>query len=114
MKTFKSSNSPAGIKTAASKESILGRSHAPVPRRAVEPITCFVCETKLPVARASALRELSVSFDSWCCVRCSDQVTTPRLGIFMGEVGTSELKIVDRLYNDSVRDMFADLDDTNP
>jgi hypothetical protein len=30
----------------------------------------------------------------------------------MGEVGTSELKIVDKIYSDSVRDMFSDGADT--
>jgi hypothetical protein len=30
----------------------------------------------------------------------------PRQGVYLGEVGTSELLIVDKVYNDSVRSVF--------
>jgi hypothetical protein len=31
---------------------------------------------------------------------------SPRKGIYLGEVGTSDLLIVDKVYNDSVRSVF--------
>lgn len=71
---------------------------------------CFACLEALTTARIGALRGLNTSHDSWTCVRCSDLVTTPRLGIYTGEVGTSQLLIVDKVYNDSVRDVFMEPD----
>ena len=40
----------------------------------------------------------------WTCVEHALDV--PRKGIYLGEVGTSELLIVDKVYNDSVRSVF--------
>ncbi len=37
-------------------------------------------------------------------VNCS--TTKKKKALYMGEHGTSELKIVDKVYNDSVRDVF--------
>ena len=73
-----------------------------------EPGTCCVCQHRLDEPRILALRILGTPLLNWACVKCSPAVTGPRLGIFMGEVGTSELRIVDRIYSDSVRDIFMD------
>jgi hypothetical protein len=58
-----------------------------------------------------ALKGLGTPAESWMCVKCASGVVTPRLGIYMGEVGTSELKIVDKIYNDSVRDILMSGDE---
>ena len=92
----------------SAKDLILGRKHAPKPQVRPPPTTCFACEHKLTPQRVTALQDLNIAPASWTCVKCSESVTAPRLGIFMGEVGTSELKIVDRIYNDSVRDIFME------
>lgn len=94
----------------SSREQILGKSHAPKPRVRPEPHTCLACQQPLASIRVEALRALATPYDGWTCFKCSDLVTTPRLGIFMGEVGTSEMKIVDRIYDDSVRDIFMESD----
>lgn len=40
----------------------------------------------------------------WTCVEHS--LTKPKQGLFLGEVGTSELLLVDKVYDDSVRSVF--------
>lgn len=65
---------------------------------------CYVCGKPIPAARISALQMIGTLQSNWTHVGCSQE--QKKKGVFMGEVGTSELKIVDKLYNDSVRDMF--------
>lgn len=109
---MKTTKVPPKICKAASPNDILGLTRrVPVPAGLVEPQVCFSCLTKLANVRVAALRSLGTPFDRWTCVKCANMVTTPRLGIFMGEVGTSELKIVDRVYADTVRDVFMQPDD---
>jgi hypothetical protein len=66
--------------------------------------TCYVCGKDIPKARIDALVMLGTPTNQYTHVQCSQ--VEKKKGVFMGEVGTSELKIVDKLYNDSVRDMF--------
>ena len=102
---------PATVRKAASTSSILGQlARKPLRPPRPEPTVCFACLKPLTAARVGALRGLNTGHDSWACVKCSDLVTTPRLGIYTGEVGTSQLLIVDKVYNDSVRDVFMELD----
>lgn len=92
-----------------SAKDILGGARVIRPaQKAVEPVNCFACSAKLPAVRLAALRSLSTPFDGWTCIKCSELVVTPRLGIFMGEVGTSELRIVDKIYDDSVQGVFME------
>lgn len=102
------SKSTKSVKQASSQD-LLGGFR---PRKVAleEPTCCFACQDKLKADRVAALRQIDTPIDSWTCVKCSTLVTTPRLGMFMGESGTSELKIVDRVYNDSVRDIFVEPD----
>lgn len=93
----------------ATASAILGTSNkSPKSQTPPAPDCCFVCRSKLTGARIGALRGLGTPVAEWMCVKCSTSVTTPRLGIFMGEVGTSELLIVDKIYTDSVRDIFME------
>ena len=75
-----------------------------------EPNTCYTCDKPLIKERVAALKALGTPQHSWSCVTCAALVVSPKLGIFMGEVGTSELKLVDRVYQDSVREIFAEPD----
>ena len=65
---------------------------------------CYVCNKAIPAARVSALQMLGTHESNWTHVGCSQE--QKRKGVYMGEHGTSEMKIVNKLYNDSVRDMF--------
>lgn len=51
---------------------------------------------------------LGVPESRWTCVEHS--TTKPRQGIFMGEHGTSEMRMVDKVYDDSVRSVFRAAD----
>lgn len=106
----KPKSSKPRVTGAASLSAILGTKARPKPAAHIEPSSCYVCQVKLNTQRIEALRNLGTPPTEWMCVRCSNTVTTPRLGIFMGEVGTSELRIVDKLYTDSVREIFMEPD----
>lgn len=69
------------------------------------------CGGKLTAARVQALTSMEVSRELWTCVRHS--LVRRIKGAWMGEVGSSELKLVDRLYNDSVRSTFHRTDAEN-
>lgn len=65
---------------------------------------CVVSGKKIPNERVEALQSLGIPESRWTCVEHAFEV--PRKGIYLGEVGTSELLIVDKVYNDSVRSVF--------
>jgi hypothetical protein len=65
---------------------------------------CVVSGKKIPAERVEALIMLGIPESRWTCVEHA--LTSPRQGIYLGEVGTSELLIVDKVYNDSVRSVF--------
>ena len=58
----------------------------------------------IPRERVEALISLGIPEQKWTCVEHALDV--PRKGIYLGEVGTSELLIVNKVYNDSVRSVF--------
>lgn len=66
---------------------------------------CVVSGKLIPEARVEALQMLGLPEDRWTCVEHA--LAMPRQGIYMGENGTSELKIVNKVYNDSVRSVFG-------
>ena len=66
--------------------------------------TCVVSGKDIPRERVEALKMLGLPESRWTCVEHA--LATPRKGIYLGEVGTSELLIVDKVYNDSVRSVF--------
>jgi hypothetical protein len=65
---------------------------------------CVVSGKIIPAERVEALKMLGTPEELWTCVEHS--LTKPRQGLFLGEVGTSELLIVDKVYDDSVRSVF--------
>lgn len=65
---------------------------------------CVVSGKAIPPERVEALRELGVPETQWTTV--DNSLTKKKKGIFMGEHGTSELLVVDKVYDDSVRSMF--------
>lgn len=65
---------------------------------------CVVSGEAIPHERVEALISLGIPESRWTCVKHALDV--PRKGIYLGEVGTSELLIVDKVYNDSVRSVF--------
>jgi len=66
---------------------------------------CVVSGKLIPEARVEALQMLGLPEERWTCVEHA--LAMPRQGIYMGENGTSELKIVNKVYNDSVRSVFG-------
>lgn len=66
--------------------------------------TCVVCLKKLPAIRIKALQDMSIPFHKWAHTSCS-QITKIK-GVYLGENGTSELQLCDKVYNDSVRSVF--------
>ena len=67
---------------------------------------CFVCGKPIDKARKQALHELNIRPNRWTHTKCSQDEKTK--GIYMGENGTSQLQLVDKVYQDSVRDVFVD------
>lgn len=65
---------------------------------------CVVSGKDIPHERVEALKMLGLPETRWTCVEHALDV--PRKGIYLGEAGTSELLIVDKVYNDSVRSVF--------
>jgi hypothetical protein len=65
---------------------------------------CVVSGKVIPEERVEALKMLGTPENRWTCVEHA--LASPRKGIYLGEVGTSELLIVDKVYNDSVRSVF--------
>jgi hypothetical protein len=65
---------------------------------------CVVSGKEIPEERVEALQSLGIPESRWTCIEHA--LPVPRKGIYLGEVGTSELLIVDKVYNDSVRSVF--------
>lgn len=65
---------------------------------------CVVSDKPIPKERVEALKMLGTPESRWTCVEHA--LDSPRKGIYLGEVGTSQLLIVDKVYNDSVRSVF--------
>jgi len=70
----------------------------------IEPDCCVICNKVLTELRKKALRELRTPVNNWTCVK--DSPVKRILGQYMGESGTSEMKLVDRIEETSVRSMF--------
>jgi len=65
---------------------------------------CIVSGKTIPSERVEALQMLGIPESRWTCVEHA--LPVPRKGIYLGEAGTSQLLIVDKVYNDSVRSVF--------
>jgi hypothetical protein len=69
---------------------------------------CQISGKEIPGERVEALVMLGVPEHQWTCVEHS--ITKPKQGIFMGEHGTSDLLLVNKVYDDSVRGVFKSSD----
>ena len=65
---------------------------------------CAVSGKEIPEERVEALRILEVPENDWTLKEYS--TCRKKKGMWMGDVGRSELKIVTKIENNSVRDMF--------
>ena len=65
---------------------------------------CVVCNKPIPAVRLEALQSLNLPLSKWAHTQCS--TVTKVKGVYLGEVGTSQLHLCDKLYNDSVRSVF--------
>ena len=65
---------------------------------------CIVSGKTIPAERVEALEMLGIPESRWTCVEHA--LPIPRKGIYLGEAGTSQLLIVDKVYDDSVRSIF--------
>ena len=68
------------------------------------PTHCVVCLKAIPAARIEALVSMNTPHFKYTHTQCS--TTTKIKGIYLGEAGTSEIKLCDKIYNDSVRSVF--------
>jgi len=74
-------------------------------------IPCWFCNETIPTERVKFLRGTNLHESEFACVKHSQ--TKNIKGIYMGEHGTSEMKLCDRVYNDSVRSKFRDAENTD-
>ena len=68
-------------------------------------VLCVICGKAIPTDRISALLVLGKTKESFTHVKCSQE--TKKQGIYLGEVGTSEMKVVSKVYQDSIHDHFT-------
>lgn len=73
---------------------------------------CIVSGKTIPKERVAALQMLGLPESRWTCVEHA--LPTPRKGIYLGEAGTSQLLIVDKVYDDSVRSVFRGVKKETP
>jgi len=69
-----------------------------------ETFKCVISGKIIPEERVEALKMLGIPESRWTCVEHS--TVKPKKGLYLGEVGTSELLMVDKVYDDSVRSVF--------
>ena len=72
---------------------------------------CVICFKEIPAERMEALKSMNTPATRYTHTQCS--TTTKVKGLYLGEVGTSQLQLCDKIYNDSVRNVFrrADADE---
>jgi len=79
----------------------------PVPV-AVKEYLCSVSGKPIPALRVEYLLTTDISPDKWTCIEFS--TVKPKKGIYMGEVGTSELRLVREVGSSSVREMMPEFE----
>ena len=79
--------------------------------KVTEQYICVVCEKPIPPQRVEALKFLGTERNMWACVQHSP--TQKVQGIFLQEAGT-DLRVVRKVYNDSVRAVFRSSEEEKP
>lgn len=69
-----------------------------------ETYKCVISGKSIPAERVEALQALGIPQNQWTCVEHS--TVKHKKGLYLGEVGTSQLLIVNKVYDDSVRSVF--------
>lgn len=69
---------------------------------------CYISGEVIPQARVEYLLTSGLPVSLWTVVTQSR--VKKKKGIFSGEVGTSELLVVDKVYEDTVRSVFREAD----
>lgn len=71
---------------------------------------CWDCGKEIPLARVEVLlNDLGIAPDRLTCLKHSN--TTKVKGIYLGENGTSDILLCDKVYNDSVRQKFREVEE---
>lgn len=104
-------NKSGNISKVATSAAILGK--AIVSKPTIDETVCIICDKTIPAARIQALKSMNAPRDRWTHVQCS--TVTKVKGLYFGEVGTSELHLCKKVYNDSVRSVFrsAEVDESD-
>ena len=71
---------------------------------------CWDCGKVIPAERLEFLRESGVHPDRLTCIKHAN--ATRIKGIYSGEHGTSDIILCDKVYNDSVRSKFREVEET--
>ncbi len=71
---------------------------------------CWDCGAVVPIARIQFLIESGCRPNQLTCLKHSS--TTRIKGIYNGENGTSDIILCDKVYNDSVRSKFREVEET--
>lgn len=71
---------------------------------------CWDCNCVIPKERIEFLTEIGVHPEQFTCVKHSH--ATRIKGIYSGENGTSPIIFCDKVYNDSVRSQFKEIEET--
>jgi len=72
--------------------------------------TCWDCSCVIPSERLDFLYESGTHPDRLTCIKHSH--TTRIKGIYSGEHGTSDIILCDKVYDDSVRSKFREIEET--
>lgn len=72
---------------------------------------CPICKVEIPEERIEILRGLRYTEDQFYCTKHALNKTIK--AVYSGEHGTSELILCDRVYNDSVRSKFYDVEEAH-
>ena len=71
---------------------------------------CWDCGATIPIARIQFLLESGCRANQLTCLKHSN--TTRIKGVYTGENGTSDIILCDKVYNDSVRSKFREVEET--
>jgi len=70
---------------------------------------CVICHKPITAERLKALKLLNLDASRYTHTKCS---TVGKIkGIYLGENGTSQLQLCDKVYNDSVRSVLRKSDE---
>lgn len=72
------------------------------------------CGNTIPRIRVQALIEMGVPKEEWLCLECANKAVKRKQGIFFGYDSDAELKVVSKVYQDSVGSVFGSAEEEAP